>query len=875
MNSRSIPGAGRALALAVLSLVPAALFAAVPTSWEARGPGGGGALFSPSFLTGSSSHLYVACDMSELFRSTDLGATWGMVDSTELVGNRAARVCPTSDPQVLYSIDHTGDVRRPSKSTDGGLTWTPMAADPTAEDAYWLGADPASTQRLLVSDWSNLYFSSNGGTSFTTVHVGPGGSGLLVGGAFWDGTNIYVGTSAGLLVSTNNGASFVLSAATGLGTGEVIASFSGAKAGATTRLFAVTMNSADVYPGYFYEDGYWAEGYIAIRTLDVGAASWQLRTTGIAAGDFPQFVATSRSNILVAYTAGQRNANEDPLVYKTTDGGLSWTNVLVTNLNGNIRTGWAGWQGDRQWSYGAGPLGFAVAPDDPSRVAWTDLGFVHLSTDGGATWKQRYLSPADENPAGVATPKGKAYASSGLENTSVWWVTWADASNVFGSYSDIRGARSTDGGAKWSFNYTGHSQNSMYRALRHPSNGWLYAGTSSAHDIYQTTYLTDARLNGATGLVIRSTDSGATWTTIWNAGNPVIWVENDPNNTNRLYASVIDSNASIGGIWVTNNLSAGSGSTWTKLPNPTGTEGHPFNIRVLNDGMIVTSWSARRDSVGAFTPSSGVFVSTNGGTSWVSRTAPGLLYYTKDVVIDPHDATQNTWWAGVWSGWGGAPNGLGGLYRTTDRGVNWTRVFNSDRVSSCAINPSQPGEMFVTTETEGLWYSSNSNTAVPTFSRVNNFPFRQPERVFWNPHAPAEVWVTGFGGGIRVGLTNLDADGDGVPNGSDCAPSDGGRWAIPGPARTLALSGDGPVQLSWASPLAPGGTAVGYDLLRSSSPSSFAVAACIESNGTDLSATDAAPPAGDLFYLVRAENACGGNLGTDSSGTPRSGTSCP
>jgi hypothetical protein len=35
-----------------------------------------------------------------------------------------------------------------------------------------------------------------------------------------------------------------------------------------------------------------------------------------------------------------------------------------------------------------------------------------------------------------------------------------------------------------------------------------------------------------------------------------------------------------------------------------------------------------------------------------------MRYWTKDVVIDPHDATQNTWYAGVWSGWGGPPNGL-------------------------------------------------------------------------------------------------------------------------------------------------------------------------------------------------------------------------
>ena len=46
----------------------------------------------------------------------------------------------------------------------------------------------------------------------------------------------------------------------------------------------------------------------------------------------------------------------------------------------------------------------------------------------------------------------------------------------------------------------------------------------------------------------------------------------------------------------------------------------------------------------------------------------------EDIVIDPHDATRSTWYACVFSGWGGVaggpPNGLGGLYRTTNRGVS-------------------------------------------------------------------------------------------------------------------------------------------------------------------------------------------------------------
>ena len=90
----------------------------------------------------------------------------------------------------------------------------------------------------------------------------------------------------------------------------------------------------------------------------------------------------------------------------------------------------------------------------------------------------------------------------------------------------------------------------------------------------------------------------------------------------------------------------------------------------------------RRNSSGAFTASSGVFVSTDGGNTWQDRSAAGMQYYTRDIVIDPFDNNQNTWYAGVWSGWGGPPNGLGGLYRSTNRGQSWTRINALDRVSS-------------------------------------------------------------------------------------------------------------------------------------------------------------------------------------------------
>ena len=209
-------------------------------------------------------------------------------------------------------------------------------------------------------------------------------------------------------------------------------------------------------------------------------------------------------------------------------------------------------------------------------------------------------------------------------------------------------------------------------------------------------------------------------------------------------------NSTNGGIYRTTNLNAGTSSTWTKLTVPPRTQGHAYNIYVLNDGTLVASYSARIASSN-FQPSSGVFVSTDDGVSWADRSASGMQYYTKDVVIDSHDSAQNTWYAGVWGEWGASAN-LGGLYYTTNRGTTWSRITSGLKaVGSCTISPANPDEMYVTTEDQGLWYSSNRRSGSPTFAQVAGYPFYFPSRVFFNPYDTNEVWVTSYGNGMRLG----------------------------------------------------------------------------------------------------------------------------
>jgi uncharacterized repeat protein (TIGR01451 family) len=127
----------------------------------------------------------------------------------------------------------------------------------------------------------------------------------------------------------------------------------------------------------------------------------------------------------------------------------------------------------------------------------------------------------------------------------------------------------------------------------------------------------------------------------------------------------------------------------------------------------------------------------------------------------------------------------------------------------------------------------------------------------------------------EISTVSPDGDGDGVPDPSDCSPGDPFLWTVPSEATGLALSaGAGPTLLQWSAPNSPGGTLVTYDLLRANSPGGFAAPICVVSGATGTSANDSTLPSGVFFYLVRARNGCGANLGVASNGVPRQAGAC-
>lgn len=726
----------------------------ISQNFQSRGTGGGGALFCPSPNPLNGAEIYLASDLGGLYHTSGQG--YDVVHFTEAITGPYGKVCFTQNTNIRYALlyDEANFTTRPAKSSDGGTTWDFLPGDDQPwEDKLFIFNDFQNTGRILWTDYNNLYVSNDGGqTASLKYTAADNGAGILLSGAFFDGQKVWLGTNDGVLFSADGGSNFALENFIGIPDGEVIIGFGGAKSGNLTRFFALTGDPGNVWAtnmGY----NYW-ETVRGVYTMDNLSGIWIPKMNGIdISEDFVVWLGMADNDPSTCYLAGS-SPNGQPIVMKTADGGSSWQHVFLTENNQNIRTAYAGDGGDFSWWWAELPLGFGVNRLNSQQVLVTDFGFVHQTTDGGANWRQCYSDPQFDHPAGAETPKKQGYRSIGLEQTTCWQVHWFDEDNLFACFTDIRGKRSTDGGLTWSFDYTGHDQNTMYHIEKHNTQQLWFGATSSVHDIYQTTYVTDARLQPSfkAGKVLHTSDKGKTWLTMRDFGNPVIWLTPDASNNDRLYAGVISTDPSVGGVWRADGISSPASATWTKLPNPPANNGRIFNIHSLNDGTLVTTWCARKgNNNSVFSDSSGVFVSTNGGQSWERRNHPDMNYWTKDLVIDPNDPTQSTWYACVWSGWGGPANDLGGLFRTSDRGLNWEKITEDGqfhRVSSVAFTENGT---YLTTEGQGLWQATTSDisTGQPSWILIEDYPFHHTERVFQNPYIGNEIWVASFGNGMR------------------------------------------------------------------------------------------------------------------------------
>lgn len=174
--------------------------------------------------------------------------------------------------------------------------------------------------------------------------------------------------------------------------------------------------------------------------------------------------------------------------------------------------------------------------------------------------------------------------------------------------------------------------------------------------------------------------------------------------------------------WMQCYITRDGGQTWmtahTRSAEPPGRRGK--GMRWINTGLVVT-------------------------TVWINQSQP--LLWPKDFDVDPLDSRT------VYLGASDAKNAEGGLYKTTDGGATWTRVARKGtECFGATVHPRKPNWVYLCiTESApdaGLWLSQDGGK---NWTALEGLPFRNAQRVTFDPNDDSIIYVSTFGGSVWKG----------------------------------------------------------------------------------------------------------------------------
>jgi photosystem II stability/assembly factor-like uncharacterized protein len=318
-------------------------------------------------------------------------------------------------------------------------------------------------------------------------------------------------------------------------------------------------------------------------------------------------------------------------VYRTTNGGQSWTSATTPAANSF---------GVAFYNRTNGIAIFQTAP------------FVATTADSGKTWTA--ATGVTTTPAGVTVVPG---------STTAYLNT---ATDIF---------ISTNSGAAWTNEATFATENGHVNALN-AANVWYLGGTATA--LKRNTYVAaqfhaiqavTANIvwtGGDNGTYARTTNGGTTWQLSAVPGATTMsFFDVAAFDANTAYLCGTNTSGADGRIYKTTN----GGATWT-LQLQSTTTGTFFNGIAAWD---VNNLVAEGDPVGGEFQ---VFRTTNGGTNWLPVAAdsiPNPLSGEFGGFADGGDiittqGTDNAWFG---TAYGGTPTNPRRVLRTTNRGVSW------------------------------------------------------------------------------------------------------------------------------------------------------------------------------------------------------------
>jgi hypothetical protein len=624
-----------------------------PGGWKSIGPKAGSIILVAVDPT-NANVVYAVTQENGIFKSIDGGGTWNPVNSglpnvyengKPTIQVYALAINPSNTSTLYASAGSYGSsggfTRRLFKSTDGGKIWSDLGVTLWANG---FAIDPSNTNIIYANTiGSGVYRSTNEGTTWITIKPEGGGCGRTYNAPIAvDPSNsnvIYASVDCGLSKSSDGGVAW----SPILGNAQTLA----IDPSDTNILYAGTMNGV-------------------LKSTD-GGGIWTAVNSGLPANPSVSDLAVDPSSSTTIYVAAvDSNTGTDGGVFKSTNGGATWTSI---NNGLGLPTG----------TY---VKALAINPLNTSIVyAGTNIG-IFKSSDGGATWGMRI----------------------GLISTTVYSIA-IDPTNsgIIYTGADVGVFKSTNGGGSWSVSLIYFS---IYALAIDPSNtSNIYAATGSSvlKSINGGTWWDEFYLGlkyGASALAIdpidtriiyagssagvfKSIDRGMSWETTGLTYSAVSALAIDPSNPSIVYAGtdvgVFKSNDG-GGSWSVSLI-------YTPI--------YSLALDPSNTSIIYAGTDGYLGGVFKSTDRAGTWNTINAGIADIDNISISSL------AIDP--SSPSTIYAGGinWS--------YGVVFKSTNAGGIWTSISEGlpeSQVYTLAIDPSNTSVLYAGTGKDAFTYNT-------------------------------------------------------------------------------------------------------------------------------------------------------------------------
>ena len=590
--------------------------------------------------------VYIGAAEGGVWKTTDGGVSWTpLTDNQASLASGAIAIDP-AHPDTVYVGTGEENFAQDSyygagilKSTDAGNTWTNIVGPFLRATIGALAISPKDSKVLLCSSNLGIYRSTDGAATWTSVLAGTGTSVLFDPSngdiAYAALGNIHGNAINGVYRSTDGGQTWTL--LTG----------SGANALPTANVGRIEIAIAPSTP----------------TTLYVGIQKSPPSTAGNLLG-----------------------------IYKTTDSGATWNNLSAPDICASVAQCWY-------------DMTIRVHPTNPDLVFAAGSLSIMRTMDGGVTWNQlSYIGPnqvqihVDEHYLAF-TPDGSklyiandggVYSTTDVTNPAVSWTELNDTLSITQFYpglsinptnASIAFAGAQDNGTQryggitnWSYVTCGDGG---FTAIDAALPGLAYASCDS--------------IQNASIPVLRTANGGNNWSRSEygiNARDRVQFIPPlaiDPSNPQTLYFGTYR-------VWQTRD---GAGKWVAISPDLTGgSSGGSPTIKAIG---VAT---ADPNTVYAGTSDSRVQITSNSlsgtGASWTDRSAGLPARTVTHIAVDPIDpATAYVTFSGF------STNNQGHIFQTTNSGANWTDISGNLPnlpVNDVVVDPDIPGTLYIGTD---------------------------------------------------------------------------------------------------------------------------------------------------------------------------------